>query len=31
MATAELQDPRVIEFDVRTDEMFAGRGPEHTA
>ena len=29
MATAELQDPRVIEFDVRTDEMLVNMGPQH--
>jgi NADH-quinone oxidoreductase subunit D len=29
MATAELQDQRVIEFDVRTDEMLVNMGPQH--
>jgi NADH-quinone oxidoreductase subunit D len=29
MATAELTDPRVIEFDVRTDEMLVNMGPQH--
>ena len=29
MATAELQDPRIIEFDVRTDEMLVNMGPQH--
>ncbi len=29
MATADLQDPRVIEFDVRTDEMLVNMGPQH--
>jgi NADH-quinone oxidoreductase subunit D len=29
MATAELQDPRIIEFDVRTDEMLINMGPQH--
>ncbi len=29
MATAELEDPRIIEFDVRTDEMLVNMGPQH--
>lgn len=29
MATAELQDPRIIEYDVRTDEMLVNMGPQH--
>ena len=29
MATADLQDPRVVEFDVRTDEMLVNMGPQH--
>jgi NADH-quinone oxidoreductase subunit D len=29
MATATLQDPRVIEYDVRTDEMLVNMGPQH--
>ncbi|HLJ95721.1 MAG TPA: NADH-quinone oxidoreductase subunit D [Gemmataceae bacterium] len=29
MATATLQDPTVIEFDVRTDEMLVNMGPQH--
>jgi NADH-quinone oxidoreductase subunit D len=29
MATAHLQDPRIIEFDVRTDEMLVNMGPQH--
>ncbi len=29
MSTAELQDPRIIEFDVRTDEMLVNMGPQH--
>ena len=28
MATA-LEDPRIIEFDVRTDEMLVNMGPQH--
>ena len=31
MATAELEDPRVIEYDVRTDEMLVNMGPQHPA
>jgi hypothetical protein len=31
MATAELTDPRLTEFDVRTDEMLAGMGPQYAA
>jgi len=27
--TTQLQDPRVIEFDVRTDEMLVNMGPQH--
>src|SRR5260370_27464227 len=29
MATAAVQDPTVIEFDVRTDEMLVNMGPQH--
>jgi NADH-quinone oxidoreductase subunit D len=29
MATAALQDPTIIEFDVRTDEMLVNMGPQH--
>jgi NADH-quinone oxidoreductase subunit D len=29
MATATLQDPTIIEFDVRTDEMLVNMGPQH--
>ena len=29
MATATVQDPTVIEFDVRTDEMLVNMGPQH--
>jgi NADH-quinone oxidoreductase subunit D len=29
MATATAQDPTVIEFDVRTDEMLVNMGPQH--
>jgi NADH-quinone oxidoreductase subunit D len=29
MATAELQDQRIVEFDVRTDEMLVNMGPQH--
>ncbi len=29
MSTAELQDQRIIEFDVRTDEMLVNMGPQH--
>jgi NADH-quinone oxidoreductase subunit D len=29
MATATLQDPTVVEFDVRTDEMLVNMGPQH--
>lgn len=29
MATATSSDPRVIEFDVRTDEMLVNMGPQH--
>ena len=25
----QLEDPRVIEFDVRTDEMLVNMGPQH--
>ena len=28
MATA-LDDPRIVEFDVRTDEMLVNMGPQH--
>src|SRR2546426_2149614 len=29
MATATLQDPTIVEFDVRTDEMLVNMGPQH--
>jgi NADH-quinone oxidoreductase subunit D len=29
MATATVQDPTVVEFDVRTDEMLVNMGPQH--
>jgi NADH-quinone oxidoreductase subunit D len=29
MATATAQDPTIIEFDVRTDEMLVNMGPQH--
>lgn len=29
MSTATVDDPRVIEFDVRTDEMLVNMGPQH--
>ncbi len=29
MATAPAQDPTIIEFDVRTDEMLVNMGPQH--
>ena len=29
MATSKIDDPRVIEFDVRTDEMLINMGPQH--
>jgi NADH-quinone oxidoreductase subunit D len=29
MATTQLDDPRIIEFDVRTDEMLVNMGPQH--
>src|SRR3984957_1058954 len=29
MATATVQDPSIIEFDVRTDEMLVNMGPQH--
>jgi NADH-quinone oxidoreductase subunit D len=29
MATATVQDPTIIEFDVRTDEMLVNMGPQH--
>ena len=29
MATLKIDDPRVIEFDVRTDEMLINMGPQH--
>ncbi len=27
--TTELQDPRIVEYDVRTDEMLVNMGPQH--
>ncbi|HCA49837.1 MAG TPA: NADH-quinone oxidoreductase subunit D, partial [Planctomycetaceae bacterium] len=29
MATSKIDDPRVVEFDVRTDEMLINMGPQH--
>ena len=29
MASSKIDDPRVIEFDVRTDEMLINMGPQH--
>src|SRR5438093_298669 len=29
MATAPVQDPTIVEFDVRTDEMLVNMGPQH--
>jgi NADH-quinone oxidoreductase subunit D len=29
MATSALDDPRIVEFDVRTDEMLVNMGPQH--
>ena len=29
MATETYEDPRIIEFDVRTDEMLVNMGPQH--
>jgi NADH-quinone oxidoreductase subunit D len=29
MATATVQDPTIVEFDVRTDEMLVNMGPQH--
>src|SRR3954447_8113173 len=29
MSTTAVQDPTVIEFDVRTDEMLVNMGPQH--
>ncbi len=29
MATATAQDPTIVEFDVRTDEMLVNMGPQH--
>ncbi len=29
MATVEQQDPSIVEFDVRTDEMLVNMGPQH--
>ncbi|HZZ73028.1 MAG TPA: NADH-quinone oxidoreductase subunit D [Pirellulales bacterium] len=29
MSTASVDDPRIIEFDVRTDEMLVNMGPQH--
>jgi NADH-quinone oxidoreductase subunit D len=29
MATASVQDPTIVEFDVRTDEMLVNMGPQH--
>jgi NADH-quinone oxidoreductase subunit D len=29
MATAPAQDPTIVEFDVRTDEMLVNMGPQH--
>src|SRR6202165_6348457 len=29
MATAAIQDPTIVEFDVRTDEMLVNMGPQH--
>src|SRR3954468_3469419 len=29
MATTTLDDPRIVEFDVRTDEMLVNMGPQH--